>query len=108
MEQQQLESAIAEIWELFKETDAKFKETDARLDTILSATSTEGEKTAPQIRALEGLFGSQWGRMLEALGQLGSLAVFQARGIDVHYIYPRAKSQQNGSTMEIDLILENE
>ncbi|MBV7333074.1 DUF3782 domain-containing protein [Chloroflexi bacterium TSY] len=108
MEQQQLDSAIAEIWELFKETDAKFKETDARLDTILSATSAEVEKTAQQIRALEGLFGSQWGRMLEALVQPGALAVFQARGIDVHYIYPRAKSHQNGSTMEIDLILEND
>ncbi len=31
------QEAIAEIWRLFKETDAKFKETDARLDIVEEA-----------------------------------------------------------------------
>ena len=84
----------------FKETDAKFKETDARLDRRFRDTDAN-------LRRLENLFVGQWGRLMEALVQPGVLNLFRARGIDVHYVYPRAKSQQNGNTMEIDLLLEN-
>jgi len=84
----------------FKETDAKFKETDARLDRRFRDTDAN-------LRRLENLFIGQWGRLMEALVQPGVLNLFRARGIDVHYVYPRAKSQQNGNTMEIDLLLEN-
>ena len=114
MADQTTQEAVAEIWRLFKETDAKFKETDARLDQRFRETAAEIKATAAEIQAtnanlrrLEGLFGSQWGRLLEALVQPAALKLFQARGIQVQYTFPRAKSQQNGSTMEIDLLLED-
>lgn len=76
------EEAIAEVWQLFKETDAR-------------------------IRALEGLFTNQWGRMMEALVHPGVLRLFQERGHKVERLHRRSTVTVNGETKEIDLILEN-
>ncbi|MBV7329081.1 hypothetical protein KFU94_12655 [Chloroflexi bacterium TSY] len=45
--------------------------------------------------------------MMEALVEPGALQVFKDRGFDVHQIFPRVKGRQNGSIMEIDLLLTN-
>jgi hypothetical protein len=126
------QEAVAEVWQLFKETDAKFKETDAKFkETDVKFKETQGEldrrfketdakfketqgeldrrfkETDKKINQLSGLFSSQWGRLLEALVQPSALRLFRERGIQVSYSFPRAKSQLNGRSMEIDLLLEN-
>ena len=119
------QEAVAEIWRLFKETDVKFKETDARLDqrfketdarldqrfketaAEIKATAAEVKATTASLRRLEGLFGSQWGKLIEALVQPNVLALFQGRGHQVHRLHQRSKAQRNGDTLEIDLILED-
>jgi hypothetical protein len=103
MAEQTTTEAVAEIWKLFKETDAKFKETD----TKFKETDAKFKETDDKLRRLEGLFGNQWGRLLEALVKPGVLKLFQARGIDVHYLAQRVLAQENGRQMEIDLLLEN-
>lgn len=122
MVDQPWQEAVAEVWQLFKETDAKFKETQAELDrrfketdeqiketaTQLKETTTQLKETDQKLRRLEGLFGSQWGKMMEALVQPGALKLFQERDIQVHSIAPRIKHQRNGHTLELDLVLENE
>jgi len=118
MQDQSVQETVAEIWELFRETadrfketdarlDARFKETDARLDARFKETADSIRKTDEQLRKLEGLFGNQWGKMLEALVRPGALGLFQERGIQVHYTYPRVKVQRNGESREFDLLLEN-
>lgn len=94
------QEAVAEVWQLFKETDARFKETDARLDARFSETDRK-------IRELSGLFSSQWGKLVEALVEPSVLRLFQERGIAVHYVYQRVEAQLNGRQMELDLLLEN-
>lgn len=95
----------ARIEERFRETDARieerFRETDARIDKYFRETST-------QIRKLEGLFTTQWGRLLEALVKPAALKLFQQRGLAVHRIHERSEARLNGDTKEIDLILTNE
>ncbi|MFN8490390.1 MAG: hypothetical protein U0350_22570 [Caldilineaceae bacterium] len=111
MAEQTTQEAVAEIWRLFKETDARFKETDARLDQRFRETDARLDRrfreTDDKLRRLESLFGAQWGRLMEALVQSNVLKLFQARGHDVHRLHQRSKAQRNGDTMEIDLILEN-
>jgi len=96
MSAQSTQEAVAEIWALFRETDARFKETAARQ-----------RKTDDQLRRLEGLFGNQWGKMLEALVEPSALNLFRSRGIDVHHIYTRAKVKRNGENREFDILLED-
>lgn len=90
------EAAIAEVWQLFKETDTRFKETDRQI-----------RETNAQLRKLEGFFGNQWGRLIEALIQPSVLKLFQSRGHDVRRLHQRSKAQRNGDSMEVDIILEN-
>jgi hypothetical protein len=110
--------SLDEIWKLFKETDAKFKETDAkfketdtRLDQRIAETDARLARqfadTDRKINRLEGLLGMQWGRFMEALVQPGVLHLFQERDIEVRHIYQRIKSQLEGDTLELDLLLEN-
>jgi hypothetical protein len=111
MAEQSTQEAVAEIWQLFRETDAKFKETDAKFketDAKFKETDAKIQETTRQIQALEGLIGSQWGKFIEALVQPNVLRLFQAWGIQVHYIYRRATSELNGQNMEVDLLLEND
>lgn len=107
MDQETVEQSFNEIWRLFKETDAKFKETDARLDLLFRETDAKIKETTTNLQRLEGLFGNQWGKLVEALVQPSVIRLFQGRGIDVHYVSERMKSQLNGRSKEIDLVLQN-
>ena len=90
MTERTTDEAIAEIWKLFADTDARMKETDAR------------------IRRMEGAWGIQWGRMLEALVRPAAISLFRARGVDVHYTFRNLESTVNGQRMELDVVLEND
>jgi len=104
MAKQTTEQAVAEIWQLFRETDAQFKETAARF----KETDVKFQETNAKLRRLEGLFGNQWGKLLEAWVQPAVLKLFQARGHQVRRLHQRSKSRVNGKNMEIDLILEDQ
>ncbi|MEZ4712571.1 MAG: hypothetical protein R3A44_35615 [Caldilineaceae bacterium] len=116
---------IDQIWEMFKASDARlrqsqaewdrrFAETEAlrrqsqaELDRRFAETSDEIKATNRGLRQLEGLFGNQWGRLIEALVKPGVLALFQQRGHKVTRIYENATARVNGYIMEIDIILED-
>jgi hypothetical protein len=100
MSAQTNEEAIAEIWRLFKETDAEIKETNKSL-------AKQSQETDAKLRRLEGLFGDQWGKLIEALVHPNALKLFRDRGIDVRAIYRRAELEREGQRLEIDLLLEN-
>jgi hypothetical protein len=108
MADQTTEQSIAEIWQLFRETDAKFKETDQRLREQNTRLDRRFQDSLQQIRALEALFTSQWGKLVEALVQPGVLRLFREWGIGVHYVNRRVKSEYEGNNLEVDLILEND
>jgi hypothetical protein len=115
MAEQSTQEAIAEIWQLFRATDERlrqqFRETDELLRQQFRETderlARQSRETDEKLRRLEGLFGNQWGKLLEALVQPSALRLFQERGIGVHRLHQRSKSQRNGETREFDLILEN-
>ncbi len=106
-QQQTWQEDSAEVWRLFKATDAQFKATDARLDARFKTTDEQFKQTDRQIKELSALFTDQWGKMVEALVEPNALQLFQDRGIDVHYTYSRVEAQVNGRQMELDLLLEN-
>jgi hypothetical protein len=99
-EQQEWREMADELWRGFRtmqaELDQRFKETDAQF-----------KATDQKLNRLEGLFGLQWGRLIEALVQPNAVSLFQEWGIQVHRWHQRSKSQLNGETMELDIILEN-
>jgi len=110
MTEQTHEAAIREVWNLFKEADRQMAKTDwqmAETGRRMAETDRQMAETNREISRLYGLFTSQWGKLIEALVKPDSIRLFQERGIQVSQVYQRAKSQRNGRSMEIDLILEN-
>ena len=109
---QRFRETDARIDERFRATEQRFRETDARLDERFRETDARIDKyfreTSTQIRKLEGLFTTQWGRLLEALVKPAALKLFQQRGLAVHRIHERSEARLNGDTKEIDLILTND
>jgi hypothetical protein len=98
------QDAVAEIWQLFKETDARLAAQFAETDARMAAMSAETDR---KFNRLEGIFGMQWGRFVEALVRPGVLALFQAHNIAVENTYTRATGHSGGETMELDLLLVN-
>ena len=116
-EQQRMKSAreIAEIWKLFKETDRRIeqrmeetdrqmKETDRRIDKQMKETDRRIDK---RMKKLEGLFTTQWGKLMESLVEGDLVALLQARGIRVESTYPRVKGRRNGEHYEFDILAGN-
>jgi len=107
----EVEKDVKEIWALFRETDARFKETDARLDKRIKETDARLDKrfseTDLKIKELSKLFTTQWGKLVESLAESGILEIMQARGFKVSKLARRLESQENGHHMELDFLLSN-
>ncbi len=84
---------MEELRERMKETDRQMKETDRRIDK--------------RMKKLEGLFTTQWGKLMESLVEGDLVALLQARGIRVESTYPRVKGRRNGEHYEFDILAGN-
>ena len=92
----------------FQETDRKFQETDRKFqetDRLLREQSQASEK---KLNALENLFTSQWGRLMESLVEGDLVNLLTARGIAITDTTSRIKGRHRvGGSYEFDLIAHN-
>ena len=80
---------MAEIREYQKETARQMKETDRRL------------------KKAEGLFTSQWGKLMESLVEGDLVPLLKQRGIEVERTLQRMTGRRNGEHFEIDIVAAN-
>ena len=92
-EMEELRERMKETDWRMKETDRQMKETDRRIDK--------------RMKKLEGLFTTQWGKLMESLVEGDLVALLQARGIRVESTYPRVKGRRNGEHYEFDILAGN-
>ena len=90
-------AALYEMREQMKETDRMIK-----------ATGEQMKETDRKMKQLEGLFTTQWGKLIEALAKPACLKLFSDLGIGITQVYngPR-KGKYFCNEMEIDVILCN-
>ncbi len=62
------------------------------------------ERTSKAVDSLT----TRWGRFVEELVEPAVIRMFQARGIDVKEVYPRARSRRENIAMEIDILAVDE
>jgi len=113
-----------EVYELFRdvarqfrENEARFRETDAQLkenDRIITArfkeTDAQFKATDRKIKEVTtaiGRLGNRLGEFVEEMVRPAAVRLFQARGIDVHQVFPRAYAERDNDAMEIDLLVVN-
>lgn len=100
---QETERRFQETERRFQETNAQFKETDARQD----ARSKETDRKIKEVTTAIGRLGNRLGEFVEEMVRPAAVRLFQARGIDVHQVFPRAYAERDGDAMEIDLLVVN-
>jgi hypothetical protein len=94
-----MSTAHDEIWEILnklarssEKTDRQMQETDRKLKEVTTAI---------------GRLGNRLGQFVEEMVRPAAVRVFQARGIAVHQVFPRAYAERDGDAMEIDLLVVN-
>lgn len=101
MTEKTLEEVKAEIWATLQENSRQL----AALREQSKETDRQFQETDKKIDKLAGMFGNQWGRLMETLVAPDVARLFQERGVQVMGTNSRVKRPRNGETMEIDLLL---
>ena len=91
---------IEDIYQLFQASTAEF---DRRLKEN-DRTMAELKRTVAETTRAVNNLTTRWGRFGEELVEPAILPMFQAKGIDVKEIYPRARVKRQGIAMEIDIL----
>ena len=86
-----------------KETARQMKETDRRQ----KETARQMKETDRRLKKAEGLFTSQWGKLMESLVRGDLVALLNDRGIEVEKTLQRMHSNRNGEHYEIDILALN-
>ena len=93
-----------------KEADRRQKEADRRLEEIrliIEDTALQMKDTDRRLKKAEGLFTSQWGKLIESLVEGDLVRLLRDRGIDVHTTYQHRQGRFNGEHTEIDIVATN-
>jgi hypothetical protein len=106
---------IEDIYNLFRASQAEFDRRLAAQEQKEAEAKAERDRTMAELkrtvertsRAVDSLT-SRWGRFVEELVEPSVLELFQAKGIDVKEIYPRARVKRQGIAMEIDILAVDE
>jgi hypothetical protein len=102
---------IEDIYELFRvsqaEADRRFAEADRTMEEFKLGIA-KLEKTVERTSKAVDSLTTRWGRFVEELVEPAVIKLFQAKGIDVKEVYPRARSKRYATPMEIDILAVDE
>jgi hypothetical protein len=90
------QEAVSEVWELFKETDAKFKEIDAKIAALMG--NTNGSKWT---------FDDDWDPLIELVVRPSMRTVMMEQGIKINFVDKGVRRSHNGDSIEFEFILSN-
>jgi len=102
---------IEDIYELFRasqaEADRRAAEADRTMEELKQGIA-KLEKTVDRTSKAVDSLTTRWGRFVEELVEPAVIKLFQAKGIDVKEVYPRARSKRDAVSMEIDILAVDE
>jgi hypothetical protein len=94
----------AEIDRLFAESKAEDERRKEEADRTMAELKKTVERTSKAVDSLT----TRWGRFVEELVEPAVIKLFQAKGIDVKEVYPRARSKREHIAIEIDILAVDE
>ena len=100
-------TTLDEVWALFREVAESQKDTDRRM----KETDRQMKETDRQIKLLGkqiGELGNRLGEFVEGLVKPAVVRLFQARGIDIHEVYPDVEVDRGTEGIQIDLLVVND
>ncbi len=93
-----------------RETDRRMQETNRRMqetDRRMQETAEQMKETDRRLAKAEGLFTSQWGKLMESLVDGDLVPLLNERGIEVETTHQRRRGRRNGEHFEIDIVAVN-
>ena len=110
VELDEIKAIIKEVWQMWKETDKRMEKMWKEIKESWKETDKRFKETDEKINKVLGLFTSQWGKLVEALVEPGSVKLFNERGIKVNRSARRikVKDEDGNELMEVDVLLEND
>lgn len=79
-----------EVYELFRDVARRFQETDAQFKAT--------DRKIKEVTTAIGRLGNRLGEFVEEMVRPAAVRLFQARGIVVHQVFPRAYAERDGAT----------
>lgn len=108
----ELKTMILAHSDYIRETDRQIREmraeTDCEIKKMREETDRQMRDTDKRMKELQGLFTTQWGKLVEALCRPAALKLFQEKGIKIDQIFKEARHDKYlENEMEVDVILCN-
>ena len=100
---QEIRDILRQVSESQKETDRRMQETDR----LMQESGRRMDDNSREIRRLNELFTSQWGKLIETLVDGDLIKLLIGRGITVDYTFNNLKRDYDGRTWEIDILAAN-
>ena len=98
---EQMRETERQMRELNEDTKRQIKEMQEKTDRQMCDTDN-------RMKDLQGLFTTQWGKLVEALCRPAALKLFREKGIKIDQIYQEARHDKYlENEMEVDVILCN-
>ena len=107
---QEIRNILRQVSESQKETDRRMQQTDRLMQETsrgLQETGRRMDYNNREIRRLNELFTSQWGKLIETLVDGDLIKLLSERGISVDYTFNNLKRDYDGRTWEIDILAAN-
>ncbi|VFM98487.1 MAG: hypothetical protein BECKG1743D_GA0114223_104782 [Candidatus Kentron sp. G] len=98
------------VWRFMQETARQMKETDRKIqetDRLIQENALQMKETGRRLKRAEGLFTSQWGRLVESLVEGALVPLLQERGILIQRTLRRVTGCYEGQNYEFDILVVN-
>ena len=99
-----------EIWEILRQVAIRQKEGEEALKEARKERRElreQMEETDRRLRRAEGLFTSQWGRLMESLVEGDLVKLLQERNVEVEAVASRIRLSRDPKLREVDLFAAN-
>ncbi len=96
-------STVEEIQESLRQTAALMAENAREMAEL----KEQAKETDRRLKKAEGLFTTQWGKLMESLVEGDLVPLLRERGIDVTETMQRVTGRRNGEHYEFDIVATN-
>lgn len=106
----EIREVLRQVARHHRETARRQRETDRRqreTDRLIQETAEQMKETDRRLKKAEGLFTSQWGKLMASLVDGDLVPLLNERGIEVETTHQRRRRRRNGEHFEIDIVAVN-
>ena len=104
---EKINATLDRITEMQEKAALEMEEMREKKKQYLEEEKQRQKAADKRMTKLEGMFTSQWGKLMESLVEGDLVGLLSGCGIAVHSIHPRVYGRRNGTHYEFDIVAGN-